>query len=188
MMGPEFGRGGVLDAAAIRDLIGSERPLVRGLRDPDRQLQPNGIDLTLDSVWDFDGAGTLGAEDTARVLAPRRELGPAADGWHELAPGPYLVRVNEVVDLPDDLMAFGRSRSSLLRCGVAIHNAVWDAGYTGRSEALLVVYNPRGFRVQRHARILQLVFCRLERPTVPYRGRFQGENVVAGSADPGSVG
>mgnify|MGYP000103041915 CR=1 FL=1 len=63
------------------------------------------------------------------------------------------------------------------RCGVTIHTAVWDAGYSGRSEALLVVYNPAGFRVRRGARVLQLVFLGLDAPTLPYDGRYQGENV-----------
>ena len=33
-------------------------------------------------------------------------------------------------------MALGFARSSLLRSGCGIQNAVWDAGYHGRSEAL----------------------------------------------------
>ncbi len=90
--------------------------------------------------------------------------------------GRYVIRLVETVTLPRDVMAFGRPRSSLLRCGVAIHTAVWDAGYSGRSEALLVVYNPAGFRVRRGGRVLQLVFVGLDAPTRPYDGRFQGEN------------
>ena len=61
-------------------------------------------------------------------------------------------------------MALGKPRSSLLRSGVAIHNAVWDAGYQGRSQALLVVYHPRGFTLSRDARVLQLVFFLLAHP------------------------
>jgi dUTP pyrophosphatase len=75
-------------------------------------------------------------------------------------------------------MALGRPRSSLLRSGGAIHTAVWDAGYHGRSQALLVVYNPQGFRVQRDARLLQLVFFRLEQPVrAGYQGRYLGEGL-----------
>ena len=176
-------RGGVLSAAAIRGLLAGERPLVRGLRDPSRQLQPNGVDLTLDAVWRFDGPGALGTEDADRRLPPRVELHGSEDGCFDLSPGPYLARLQEVVDLPTDLMAIGRPRSSLLRAGVGMQNAVWDAGYTGRSEVLLVVYNARGFRVRRGARIVQLVFCRLDSRTTPYRGRFHGEN-LGESAEP----
>jgi dUTP pyrophosphatase len=82
-------------------------------------------------------------------------------------------------------MAFGRPRSSLLRCGAAIHTAVWDAGYRGRSEALLVVVAHEGVRLAPGARVLQLVFVRLEAATRAYSGAYQGENVPTDpSADP----
>ena len=98
-------------------------------------------------------------------------------GFLTLAPGSYIVTYNEIVHLPADVMALGRPRSSLLRSGVAVHNAVWDAGYHGRSQSLLVVYNPQGFRLQKNARIVQLVFLRLSEPTRGYQGTYQGENV-----------
>jgi dUTP pyrophosphatase len=169
--------GAVLSGATIRRLVASEPPLVSAVRDLDRQLQPNGIDLTLASVWHWTGRGQLGTADGDRTLPDRVEVAPDRDGYYELPPGGYVVLLNEVVNLPTDLMAFGRPRSSLLRCGVALHTAVWDAGYSGRSESLLIVYNPAGVRLRRDARILQLVFCALDRPTEPYAGRFQNENL-----------
>ncbi|MEZ4505560.1 MAG: hypothetical protein R2848_06755 [Thermomicrobiales bacterium] len=93
-----------------------------------------------------------------------------------LSPGPYHITYAETVSLPKDLMALGRPRSSLTRSGVAIHTAVWDAGYSGRSTSLLVVSNPAGFRVQR-ARVAQLVFIQLSTADdVGYQGIYQGEN------------
>jgi dUTP pyrophosphatase len=75
-------------------------------------------------------------------------------------------------------MALARPRSSLNRSGVTIHGAVWDAGYHGRSTSLLSVLNPAGFRVQRGARVLQMVFFKLSASTEQlYRGRYQGENL-----------
>ena len=50
-------------------------------------------------------------------------------------------------------MALGRPRSSLLRCGASLHTAVWDAGYRGRSQSLLVVHHPAGLRLGRDARV-----------------------------------
>ncbi|MHC1595285.1 MAG: dCTP deaminase domain-containing protein, partial [Candidatus Syntropharchaeales archaeon] len=70
-------------------------------------------------------------------------------------------------------------RSSLLRCGVTIETAVWDSGYSGRSEALLLVMNPAGFRVKRGARLLQMVFLKLTERIdwdSGYRGVYQFEN------------
>ena len=167
---------GALGAETIRRLVRADPPLVDGLADPEAQIQPNGVDLRLDGVWALDGPGRIGETNDDRLIPERREVRPV-DGWYTLGPGPYVIRLAETVTLPRDLMAFGRPRSSLGRCGVAIHTAVWDAGYSGRSEALLVVYNPAGFRVRRGARVLQLVFVGLDAPTHPYAGRYQGENV-----------
>ena len=167
---------GALGAETLRRLVLAEPPLVSGLADPGTQIQPNGVDLRLESVWTIDECGQIGVADAERAIPGRREVG-ADRNWYTLEPGSYVIRLVETVTLPRNVMAFGRPRSSLLRCGVAIHTAVWDAGYSGRSEALLVVYNPAGFRVRRTARVLQLVFVGLDRPTLPYNGRYQGENL-----------
>ena len=167
---------GVLAHQQIKDLLDGPDPLVAGVADPSSQLQPNGLDATLASVAAFEGAGRVGAVNAERVLPETRELPFDADGYARLETGAYLVTLNEEVSLPSHVMAFGKPRSSLLRSGVAIHNAVWDAGYRGRSQALMVVYNPDGFSVARGARILQLVFLTLDAPTsAPYAGRYQGE-------------
>jgi dUTP pyrophosphatase len=65
-----------------------------------------------------------------------------------------------------------------LRGGVGIQSAVWDAGYSGRSQSLLVVHNPHGLRLGQDARVLQLVFVRLDRQVDRgYQGLFQHENI-----------
>jgi deoxycytidine triphosphate deaminase len=42
---------------------------------------------------------------------------------------------------------------------------------------LMVVYNPLGFRIQRNARVDQLVFFELAAKTEGYGGAYQGENI-----------
>jgi dUTP pyrophosphatase len=141
------------------------------------QLQPNGVDLSLEAVWGFRDAGVLGAAAETRRLAGRRELGFDADGWVELGPGGYGIRYAEWVEMPADCGGLCFPRSSLLRMGAHVPTAVWDAGYAGRGEGLLVVTNPHGLRLQRGARVVQLVLFRLsERPAAAYAGRYQHEN------------
>jgi dUTP pyrophosphatase len=61
--------------------------------------------------------------------------------------------------------------------GLHVPTAVWDAGYAGRGEGLLVVNNPYGTRLQRGARIAQLVVFRLsEAAAASYTGSYQHEN------------
>lgn len=169
-------RDGVLSREQLQALLAGDAPVVRDLVAPHEQLQPQGIDLTVAAIARFASQGQVGATDAVRRLPDFEPIEPDREGWWELTPGPYLVRFGETVALPADCMAYARPRSSLLRCGVALHTAVWDAGYTGQGVALLVVYNPFGFRLQRRARIAQLVLHRLEQPvTEGYRGAYQGE-------------
>jgi len=170
-------RGGVLGAAGIIGLLDAEPPLLAPVANRDEQVQPNGFDLTLESVWRMEGIGAIGVTNADRSIPERLPVTPAPDAWFTLAPGTYIIRFAEVVALPLDVMAFGRPRSSLLRCGASIHTAVWDAGYHGRSEALLVVHAASGVRLAVGARVLQLVFVRLEAPTIGYAGTYQGENL-----------
>ncbi len=108
------------------------------------------------------------------ALAP---LAFDALGYMHLMPGPYIITYNEIVNLPLNIMALGKPRSSLLRCGAVVHTAVWDAGYSGRSQSLMIVYNAQGFRIQKNTRVVQLVFFKLTRETEGYQGTYQGENI-----------
>lgn len=167
-----------LDRDSIAHLIEGAPPLLEHFLSLEAQLQPNGFDMTVRDVARLTTPGAIGVEDSSRVLSETEPMGFGPDGWLQLEPGPFLVTFNEVVNLPLNIMALGRPRSSLLRSGVSIHTAVWDAGYTGRSQALLVVYHPDGYRVQRDARLMQLVFLQMETAASRgYQGRFQSEHI-----------
>ncbi len=169
---------GALDRESIGDLVLGNPPLIEGYISLDEQLQTNGFDLTLREVGRMTSGGGMGAGLDQRELPSTEVIDFNSRGWLELDPGPYLITFNEVVNLPLDVMALGRPRSSLLRSGVSIHTAVWDAGYKGRSQALLVVQNHLGYRLQRDARVAQLAFFRLSTPASQgYQGRFWGENL-----------
>ncbi|HVA23775.1 MAG TPA: deoxyuridine 5'-triphosphate nucleotidohydrolase, partial [Chloroflexota bacterium] len=121
-------------------------------------------------------SGRLGVDE--RHIPDRVPLAFDFWGWLHLAPGFYMIQLNEAVRLPLDIMALGRPRSTILRCGAALHTAVWDPGYAGKSECLLTVHNPAGIELQKDARVMQLVFFRLEQPAeTGYAGRYQGENL-----------
>lgn len=167
-----------LDRNSIGHLIEGAPPLLEHFLSLEAQLQPNGFDMTVRDVARLATPGAISVEDSGRVLSETEPMGFGPDGWLQLEPGPFLVTFNEVVNLPLNIMALGRPRSSLLRSGVSIHTAVWDAGYSGRSQALLVVYHPDGYRVQRDARLMQLVFLQMETAASRgYQGRFQSENI-----------
>ena len=121
--------GSVLDRESIARLLSAPERLVEGYLDLEAQLQPNGFDLTLKEVRSFESRGEVGHGTEPAVLSETKVVPFDSDGGLHLSQGSYLITLNEVVHLPNDIMALARPRSSLLRSGVAVHTAVWDAGY-----------------------------------------------------------
>lgn len=163
----------VLDRQTILNQI-THQKLVRNLRDQKVQVSPNGVELTLHKIFTYKEAGVVDFSNTERYI-PEHDEHPLENGQYHLQPGSYLVTYNEIVHLPTNVMAIGRPRSSLLRSGVTVESAVWDAGYQGRSRGLLIVYNPHGFYIKPNARLLHLIFIQLLQDTQPYEGIYQGE-------------
>jgi dUTP pyrophosphatase len=160
-------------------LTGSEaRGLVESMIDPETQTQMCGVELTLQKIERFNSAGAVAFDNKERKLPETELVNFDEMGWIELTAGSYLVTFNEIVNIPKDVAAMARARSTLLRCGATLETALWDPGYRGRSQSLLVVYNPRGLKLKKNARLMQLVFLRLENEAEKlYSGKYQGENI-----------
>jgi len=143
------------------------------------QIQPNGVDLTLDAVFEQTTAGRI--ERGGKTVGQRRELNPAeaasdADsaGAFTLEPGGYVVRYGELIRIPEDHIGFLYPRSSLLRNSCMLDTAVWDAGYEGRGEGLLEVHHR--ITIEEGARIAQLVLADADH-IGRYDGDYQSENL-----------
>jgi dUTP pyrophosphatase len=160
-------------------LTGSEaRGLVESMIDPETQTQMCGVELTLQKIERFLTAGAVAFDNKERKLPETELVNFDEMGWIELPAGSYLVTFNEIVNIPKDVAAMARARSTLLRCGATLETALWDPGYRGRSQSLLVVYNPQGLKLKKDARLMQLVFLRLENEAEKlYSGKYQGENI-----------
>ena len=159
-------------------LINKNPPLVEQMIDPDIQVQPNGIELTLNRVEKHESPGAIAFDNSERKLPLTRSIEFDKEGWVHLPKGCYKIVFNEIVNIPKNISAIAKPRSSLLRCGATVETAVWDAGYSGRSESLLVVFNEKGFNLRKNARVLQLLFFRLgEEVHEGYSGVYQNENV-----------
>ena len=152
--------------------------MIEEYRNLDVQLQPNGFDLTLREVSVLQTPGQIAEQNEQRRISVLSPLVFDGLGFIDLLPGTYMITYNEIVHLPTNIAALARPRSSLLRCGVTVGTAVWDAGYSGRSQSLRGVYPPPGFRHQKHARVAQLIFFELDGGTEGYRGTYQGENLT----------
>jgi len=167
---------GAFSKRKLREYV-DERGLLEGHIDIDTQITPNGIDLTLASVERFTSPGAIDFSNEQRVISQGEDMPFDDAGWVYLPRGCYRIVYNEVVTIPSDAIAIARTRSALLRCGATIETGVWDAGYRGRSSSMLSVENEHGIRLQRDARVLQLIFIDLDMETEHYAGAYQNENV-----------
>jgi deoxycytidine triphosphate deaminase len=136
----------------------------------DVQIQPNGVDLTVDAVFQQAERGRI-ARDGKTV--GDREAVDAEDDTFVLQPGGYVLRYGETVQIPADHVGFIYPRSSLLRNSCMLNTAVWDAGYEGRGEGLLQVHHE--IAIERDARVAQIVLARGNHDGT-YDGSYQGEN------------
>jgi dUTP pyrophosphatase len=156
-----------------------EKKLIENYINLDTQLTPNGFDLTVQSIFEFDTAGAIDFSNKERQIPqgneiiPRKEKEAEAFGWWHLLPGAYKIKSNETVRLPNDIIALAYTRTSLLRAGAFTLHGVWDAGFRGKSEFILVVDNPHGVRLKQNARIAQLVFFHIQETFHGYRGVYQ---------------
>lgn len=166
----------MLNDKILRKLI-EEQSLVTEYLDLDKQLQPSGFDLSMESVEEFLGGGAVDFSNKERVIAETRTVQPDEYDWIHLKKGVYKVIYNEVVKMPLNVAAIARTRSTLLRNGAEVGTAVWDPGYEGRSSSMLTVHNPHGLRLKKDARVAQLIFFETGDVEKGYSGVYQKERM-----------
>lgn len=168
----------MLNREEIAQLI-KEKKLIDQYIDLSTQLTPNGFDLTVQAVYDFEQEGVVDFSNKERLLPKGREIIPLKSkpedehGWWHLSRGVYKVKTNEVVTIPLDLTASASTRTTLLRMGAFTQHGLWDAGFTGKSEFILIVENPFGIRMKQNARIVQLVFFKMKETAKGYDGVYK---------------
>lgn len=167
----------MLNKKEIKQLI-SEKKLIEEYIDLEKQLTPNGFDLSVGKIYEFNSKGDLDFSNLERVVPEGKEIIPVKRkeedkyGWWQLSKGAYKIRTNEKVNLPSNLAALGFTRTSLLRMGALTQNGIWDAGFKGKGEFILVVDNPQGINIKQNARVVQLMFLAVEE-TEEYQGVYK---------------
>jgi len=167
----------VLSGGDLIHYLRKEPPIVDKMKDPRVQVGVNGIDLSVGKVERFDGPGIVGFKSEDTTLPSLREV--RIESSTHLDPGAYKITYNEEIHVPMNFVAVARPRSTLLRLGVTVETALWDSGYEGISESLLLVHNPSGVDLHKNARVVQLVFLKgSQRVMIGYRGRYYREHLM----------
>ena len=166
----------MLNKKQIKKLI-EEDKLIQGYIDLEKQLTPNGFDMTVGEIYQFNSSGSVDFSNSERVMPDCEKLVAhkvEGDkyGWWSLDQGVYKVKTNETINMPTNLTALAFTRTTLLRMGVFTQHGVWDAGFRGKSEFVLVVQNKYGVRIKENGRVAQLAFTPVDE-TESYNGIFK---------------
>lgn len=152
----------------------------------DKQVQPNGVDLTIGSIYKLDGNAVLTDRDYVKndrvkvgtqTLTEEHTEGLASQltVYPIRRLTPYVIEYGEVIEIPDNHVGFVYPRSRVMRCGAWLSTAVWDSGYRGKGEGGLLPFE--ALELEEDMRIAQIVFARTEELEQQYSGQHNGEGL-----------
>ena len=165
----------ILNKEQIRELI-IEHDLVTNYVDLEKQLQPNGFDLTVEEMIGFHPEPRNEIRFESKNI-DRREVIYFGHifNWLDFPRGIYKFKINETIKLPSNICAISTQRSSIMRMGNICNVGFWDSGYHGSGYSIIKINNP--VRIYKNARLIQLYFFEMEETKEPYNGNYQKENV-----------
>lgn len=95
-----------------------------------------------------------------------------------LKPGSFiLVKTIEKVNLPKDIAAIFRPRSTLSRSGIDLFTATASPGYSGELTFGMANSGDNDFKLEMGARIAHILFFKTSKNHSVYRGQWQGGRV-----------
>jgi dUTP pyrophosphatase len=155
----------------IRELV-TEFKLVQEYVSLEKQLQPCGFECTVGTVYSLeDEMGILDFDNSKRYLPKRKQEEWNTKNSVVLQEGFYLLKTNEFLTMPDNLVGIINPRSSLHRIGLVLREALIDPGFKGNLVVGLVAFSKT--QLYRNARILQISFAKVSDISLSYNGIYK---------------
>ncbi len=88
----------------------------------------------------------------------------------------YLGGTAEVIEMPDDLMAFVEIRSTWARSGFFLPPTIIDAGFCGNITLEILKVGTAEIPIGKP--FAHIVFAKLSSPSLPYRGKYDGQRGI----------
>lgn len=126
-------------------------------------LQPNGIDLSISTLREIESASSpLIIGDKIKTQHKLDvEVYPSFTGGYRLGPNKqYRVETGYELSLPEDMVAYIFTRSTLNRNGILVGSGLWDSGYHGPVGTTL--YSFQDIEIHLPCRVAQIVFFKAE--------------------------
>lgn len=140
-----------------------ENGWITGITDPDKQIQPNAIDFTLDKLFTIDYQNTFTISEEGKQMRGGDEVIPVPsrnqdmDYWRLAGSTVYDGMSNIMVDLPEGVACELIIRSTLNRNGIFLTSGLYDSGFKGHIG--FAIHNRSGIaRIAPGTRIGQIKF------------------------------
>ena len=148
----------ILSDKEITLLCKNNPPLINNFQNWDNQLQPSGFDLTIENIFYNTSAGKIYSLIGTNESPIKTDVTKSDDGFFLLDYGYYIILLNEIICLPNNIAGIGHPRSTVLRYGAILTSGLWDAGFHGKSHVGLFVANKAGIVLQEKVMIMQMSF------------------------------
>lgn len=111
---------------------------IKGIKNPDVQVQPNAIDFTADKAFEV-SSGQFYVSETYKQMRGSEPLEPRRTFFEEGTPDAWIIGGGEMidclsdvyVDLPEGVAAQLVIRSTLARNGLQLVSGLYDSGFKG---------------------------------------------------------
>lgn len=139
-----------------------------------------GFDLRLGEIYRISGEGYLGEAERKTCdieLVERYEDGKVKT--LEIQPGDFfLIKTLEKVNIPDNLTAEFKPRTTMQRMGIFFRASNAAPGYSGELTFAIVNVGPCKVNIELGARVCHVIFHEVSGKTHLYRGQWQGGRVT----------
>lgn len=148
----------------------------------DEQLQPNGVDLRIDKIYEITNTAILkdkeydkGVREESEILLKDNFSSLDKNSYMVMKNKPHIVVYDEIIKIPEGHIGYVFPRSRLMRSGGFLTTAMWDQGYEGRGEGLLIPLN--NLVIENDMRIVQFTLFEALRGEQLYDGDHQKERL-----------
>ena len=94
----------------------------------ENNIQPNAIDITADQLWKV---SQMDADITSKRHRNRNAVNMNENGVWNLFTGVYDFASETYIEVPDGIVGWLHTRSTLNRNGLIVHSGLYDSGFKG---------------------------------------------------------
>ncbi len=173
----------IRNGVEVEDAVSGQittRPLIEHIgSDQIEQIEGTTADLRLGAIYRPVGRASLMRDKRITPAIEKiMDIEESPDGVYLVSGGEYLLfQTIEQVNMPRDVFAYIRPRTTLIRSGIPLETAFISPNYQGRLTVGMKHQGAAEVEIQMGFRILCIAFYPIDGRAVPYRGVWQGDRV-----------